>query len=658
MTKRFLGAAGFPLALFALNAYFAKDLFLLDYSQFMGSIEGAYISISRYMIENWRDLTWFPLWYGGIPFQNTYPPFLHALVALTAVLFRISPAHAHHAVTALFYCLGPVALYAFALRLTGSRWYSFWVGWIYSIFSPCLFLMASVRKDLPGWLGPRRFQALVPYGEGPHITSLALLPVALLCLDVALSKRTPLWYVLTAASMAAVVLSNWLGAFALAIAVFAYLLGFTWKTWLRTLGVCALAYALACSWIPPSTIRDIRYNAQYVGPYASVYRLLPLYAAAGILAAALLKYAFQRSKISRPLQFFILWALLISAIPLSAEWFKAAIVPQPERYQLEMDLALSLLAVFALRPFIEKLTRPYKVACVVLLLALSLFPARLDRRMARHLVKPVDISQTIEYQEAKWFDAHLNGGRVLAPGTISYWLNAFTDTPQLGGGFDQGIVNRINSRVQYQIFSSDGAGDRAAGIAALWLDAYGVQALAVGGPNSREAYKPFRHPEVFANTFPVAMREGDDSIYWLPGRSVSLAHVIASQDLVRVPPIHGLDVIPASRYVAALHDVNSGLANFRWTSRHSAEIQATLHPDQVLSVQITYHPGWHALANGASCRLSADGLGQMAAEPVCDGPCTVQLIYDGGWEMQLARIVSWSSAAGCLLWIVFHKRRS
>ena len=76
-----------PLALFALNVYIARNLFALEYSQYMGSIEAAYISISRYMLENWRDLTWFPLWYGGIPFQNTYPPLLHALVACLLLLW-------------------------------------------------------------------------------------------------------------------------------------------------------------------------------------------------------------------------------------------------------------------------------------------------------------------------------------------------------------------------------------------------------------------------------------------------------------------------------------------------------------------------------------------------------------------------------------------
>ena len=68
---------------------------------------------------------------------------------------------------------------------------------------------------------------------------------------------------------------------------------------------------------------------------------------------------------------------------------------------------------------------------------------------------------------------------MMAAGPISYWLNAFTDTPQFGGGFDQGIVNRTYASASYQILSAAGAGDRAAEIAALWLRAYGVEAIAI-----------------------------------------------------------------------------------------------------------------------------------------------------------------------------------
>ena len=294
---------------------------------------------------------------------------------------------------------------------------------------------------------------------------------------------------------------------------------------------------------------------------------------------------------------------------------------------------------------------------VVLVLALSYYPARLDRRYARRMLKPVDIFQTIEYKTAQWFRKHVDGQRVLAPGTISFWLNAFGDIAQFGGGFDQGRVNRVITHVQYQLYSADGAGEKAGEIATLWLRAYGVHAIAVGDRTSKEEYKPYLHPDVFRSALPEAWRDGGDAIYWVPQRTASLAHVVGRQSLVRDPLVNGLDIQQAQAYVQALEDPNYPAADFRWTSRHSAEIQAPLRPDDLLSVQITYHPGWHALVNGVRRKVFGDGLGQLVIEPKCDGPCGVQLIYDGGFEMLTARLLSWSALAGCLIWIAVSLRR-
>jgi hypothetical protein len=651
--KRAVTIALFPLVLFTLNFYFCKELFTLEYSQFMGSIEAAYITISRYMIDNWRDLTWFPLWYGGIPFQNTYPPFLHAAVAMASVVFRVSPALAYHAVTAFFYCMGPVTLYALTLRLTGSRWCGLWAGLAYSVIPPSYFLMPSVRAGMGGEFSLRRLQALMAYGEGPHITALAMLPLGILCLDLALAKRRPQWYVLAAATIAVIVLSNWLGALALAISIFAYLLaqsatdgGFV--MWLKAFGIGAMAYAFVLPWIPPSTIQAIQLNALHIaGDYVESYRRLPIYCVIGISFAIALKYAMERLKVSRPIQFSVMFAILISALPLGSEWFGVAIVPQPERYHLEMDLAICLAIVSGTFTLAQKAPQRFRYALASVALILCLLPTRLDRRHARRMIKPVKISETAEYEVARWFDSHVASGRVLAPGTISFWMNAFTDTPQVGGGFDQGRVSRSNSLALYQLYSGENAGVRASEIALLWMKAYGVQALSIGR-------KPFIQPERFHDLTPAA-RFGEDIIYWVPERSKSLAHVVPRTGLVRALPVNGLDVDQLRPYVKSLDDPVSPLADFRWTSRHSAEIHADLMPAQVLSVQITYHPGWHATVQGVACSLHGDGLGQIVVEPSCQGSCDVRLSYDGGSEMRVAKIVCWSSVIGCIIWIAFSR---
>ena len=119
--------------LLALNGYICRELFTTEYTQHMGSIESAYISLSRWIMEHPWELKWFPLWYGGIPFQNAYPPLLHLLVALVATVCGISAALSHHAVTAALYCLGPVTLFWFACKLSGERWLSFWAALFYSV---------------------------------------------------------------------------------------------------------------------------------------------------------------------------------------------------------------------------------------------------------------------------------------------------------------------------------------------------------------------------------------------------------------------------------------------------------------------------------------------------------------------------------------------
>src|SRR5271163_963464 len=157
------------ICLFGLNFYICHELFQVEYVRFMGSIEGAFIGLSRYAMAHWNDLTWFPLWNDGTPYATTYPPLLHLVVALIASLSGTSPAHAYHWVTALAYCLGPVALFALTLRMSGSRWAAFVAGLIYSSVSMSAWLIPFVARDLGSRFFPRRLQDLVYYGEGPHV---------------------------------------------------------------------------------------------------------------------------------------------------------------------------------------------------------------------------------------------------------------------------------------------------------------------------------------------------------------------------------------------------------------------------------------------------------------------------------------------------------
>src|SRR5262249_49928414 len=145
-------------------------------------------------------------------------------------------------------------------RLSRSRWVAFSAGLIYSFLSLSAWLIPDVARDLGSRLHPRRLQALVYYGEGPHVSAMTFLPLALLFVDIALARKRAPWIALAAIFVAAAVCTNWLAAFALAIMMLAYVLArvgtkeWDWRelAWLAIIGIAA--YCLAMPLIPPTTM--------------------------------------------------------------------------------------------------------------------------------------------------------------------------------------------------------------------------------------------------------------------------------------------------------------------------------------------------------------------------------------------------------------------
>jgi hypothetical protein len=656
--------------LFSVNAFVTLRLFHSDYIAQMPSIEGAFIGLARYIRDHFPDLTWMPLWYGGIPFPDSYPPLLHTLVAAVSGLGRIDIGLAYHAVTATLYSLGPVALYWAARRMGADRLPAFLACLGYSLLSPSIWLGPELRHDIGGWFAPCRLDAMVRWGEGPHIASLTLLPLALGLMHTALQRRRPGWYFGAALAMAAVVLSNWIGGFALALIAGAYVLaGFSaaWlPLWARMAAMAVWAYALAAPFVTPSTIATIMANAPLV---AGGYKPNHLLEAAFLAGALLLAWGLRKAQAEPRARFAILLAYLTGAITLCAYWFKLSIVPQPERYHLEMDMAFWLAAAL----LAGKTTRASSPAAIsgdigkpladargsdrshdregvvysntrmrVILaaaLALALPIAIHQHRRAQDIEKPIAIRSTVEYEISRWLGGHIPGQRVFAPGTIGFWMQAFSDTPMLTGGFDNGMRNTFLQDVNYQIY----AGNRQDTMLA-WLKAFGVSAVVGGGSDSREFYHPYAHPEKFAG-LPELWRDGPDVIYSVPRRCTSLAHAIEVSDLVATrPPAYFAK--PLEHYLAAL---DNHCAGFQWIGIGAARIfVADRKPGPILSVQIAWDKGWSAyglrgLDHASKLPVWQDKLGQVVVER--RGYPFIDLVYDGGIEQQGAR---WLSALALL----------
>jgi hypothetical protein len=148
------------------------------------------------------------------------------------------------------------------------------------------------------------------------------------------------------------------------------------------------------------------------------------------------------------------------------------------------------------------------------------------------------------------------------------------------------------------------------------------------------------HPHKFDGILPVLWHEEDDTIFRVPQRSMSLAHVIPDSAVVSRQPIHGLDIDPARAYVAALDNARLPLAALTWLSPSHGVVRTSMNREQVISVQETWMPGWVARVGGRAARVYGDKLGLIVIEPGCDGPCEVDLSFGVTTEGWICRILS------------------
>lgn len=293
--------------------FICAKLFSIEYLNQLGSIEGSFIAISRYAIDHFPDLKWWPLWFCGMPYNTVYGPLLQHLVALVAVVLRIPPALAFHQTIALFYCLGPVTLFWMTARFSGSVAAGFWSGVLYSVASPAVLLIPAIRHDVGGALHLRRLYNLIVYGESPHIAALALMPLALIAVDVAIQRGKPAHYALAAISIAAVALTNVTGSVGFALLLIAYVLAIPRTRSLPRIAlIAALAWLLAMPWLSPSTILLIIENSEHSRGTTYSFHFLSLVL---ILAAAA---ACARLRVNGFLRFALSLTVIASAIALPA----------------------------------------------------------------------------------------------------------------------------------------------------------------------------------------------------------------------------------------------------------------------------------------------------------------------------------------------------
>src|ERR1019366_1512609 len=167
------------------------------------------------------------------------------------------------------------------------------------------------------------------------------------------------------------------------------------------------AYLWISPLLTPDLVRTIRTNSVLVGGY----RYTPLVGRTGlqVLAGAFALCSPPRRWANWFDRFAVLFAYVFVAVLVLAHFAKIAILPQPERYDLEMEMGLCLAVVFGARHLLAPAHPRARAAAPALFLVFLAWQALCYRDYAAGLIQSIDT----QYKTAKWIDANLKGQRAM-----------------------------------------------------------------------------------------------------------------------------------------------------------------------------------------------------------------------------------------------------
>ena len=623
--------------LFVSTAVLVGPYFKAKYTDKWSSIESIFISDARFLAAHWPHPRWQPLWYAGTRFDYIYPPALRYGTAAISKVAGFWPVKAYHFYTMFFYCVGIAGVYLLIRAASRSRGTAWLGAAATALMSPSFLFLKDMRID-SGPLVPDRLGVLIRYGEGPHMTALALIPIALAFTWRALESRRPGSLLLAAIFSAAVVSNNFYGATALAM-FYAVLLWSFWVTrrnlrmTLTAVAIPALAYGLTAFWLVPSYFRITVRNMKYVSEPPNAWSFCVALTVAVAFAFATHRWA--RSRPERTWAVFVAGCVVFFSLNvLGNYYFNFRVAGEPGRLipELDMVLILGVLSVVEwlwrrpggaerlLAVIVEVRGRPYRIASVghvpqvvaAIVVVAAFATTAVYIRQSRKLLAPwPNYTARVEYRITDWLWKNMPDARVNPSGSVRFWFDAWHDLPQLGGGSEQGLLNTMAQDSQWEITGGSNSQP-----AILWLQAMGVDVMYVPGPKSEEPYKDIQHPERFAGVTPLLYDDGQgNALYRIPRRYPVRARVVEAARLdARRPPRTTYDEEYLRAYVDVVENGPDSPVTLHREGTDAMLLRAKLSPGQAILVQESYDPAWQAWSNGQRLQIHADAMGFMVVQ--------------------------------------------
>ncbi|NIM47633.1 MAG: YfhO family protein [Candidatus Aenigmarchaeota archaeon] len=661
-----------PLGLFLLNVFLILPLFKGGYTQFMGSIEAAYISDAKWIYENIRNLGWNPLWYMGYPFHLSYVPVLPFLIALLHSIFNyISISSFYRVITAGFYCFSPITLYFFVKYLTKRTLPALVSALMYTLPFLSFLIIPSLRDEMLNGIIPWKLMVLAKYGEGPHIVSLSLVPLAALFFLKALKKPTFKKHILVAFLSSVIFLINPIGVFSLILMLVVILfseivldnptqkLKEAFKILLLTMGLSAFWYNLSFLKMIFLFEKGGNLLQNLIGLFPFVIIIVPV-------LVMLISAIFSKKPKLQPVFIGLFWFLIFFIVVGSWVYFRKIYFPQPNRFIPELDMTASVLVGLVILYFLnilQKYGRIISIFLSVIIIGILVYLNFQYKENGWKISAPnSDIGQTPEYKISKWLSLNTQGERVYTTGSICFWLNVFSNVPQVRGGADGASASQWWTHATYQINTSEDApkGEEEE-ITLNWLKALNVSYAVVNFPESKEVFHDYRNPYKFKEIkgLEEVYNQRGDVIYKIPLSNSSLAQIVDKREFDDLKPLYNaIDVGGLQKYVDYIENstLDQGKISLIKKKNTEYEISADLKENEAIGLQISYNPGWKAYVDGKRVKIEKDVIDFMLIDPGKTGNVKIILKFGKTWDQYLGYLITVVTLF-YLIYVPFKRKR-
>jgi hypothetical protein len=582
------------------------------------------------------------------------------------MLFSFPIPQAYHIYIGLFYCLGIPSLYVLVRAMSGSRWMAWGAAATNAVVSPSFQMLEPIRIDaLAMFSCPQRLNALVRWGEGPHISALAVIPLALAAAYWTITRRSLPALAAAAVLCALVVSNNFYGGVALAI-FYPLLVWSIWVThqehnvWLWAAVIPLLAYGLTAVWLVPSYLRVTTVNLALVAASGNTSHEALMVALVVVFLAVSYVYGRFRRDLTYPI--FVSGGLLVFVVSvIGTEWFGLRVFGSAMRFVPELDIVLILAWLELCRQLAARLSlrtpkrlHVWRTAAVVIALVPLLLSRHYISNAWRLYVEAPHYQERVEYRLSQWMSENRPGVRAYVEGSIRFWYDVWHDLPQLTGGSHQGMLNQNLASAEWNLRSAE-AGEWAK----EWMQAFGVGATIVSDKTSQDVYPTLLDPRKFNGVLPVLLDDGaGDVIYEVPRRFPARARVVEEAVVRELLPVsEGWYRDRLQAYVRAVEQGPDSPVSQQWSGPETMLLRASLEPGQLLLIQESYDPAWHAYLDDTELEVREDVLGQMlvAAPP---GEREILMRFELPLENLVGRILAVLAALVVLALAVWGTRKT